>query len=338
MGSRPYLTTAVCVCSWLYLLAVLLVWCLLRFAGDRWWFATLMLFGPRSVYAAPLALLAPAALALRRRSLWPLAVSALIVAGPVMGLCLPWARCWAPAGPTIRVLTCNLKGCCTDNERFNALLRETSPDVVALQGCWGDVGVAWPAGWHVRRQGEILIASRYPLRDAAWEPGDTPSSPSAQAKVLRCAVASPLGDFRVLALHLPSIHDGISRVLDGSTGIRPSKRAAMVAEIASRRRASEEVSRWMNPLSVPLIVAGDFNMPTHSTIYQDCWAGLSNAFSEAGFGYGYTEQPTIRGWRLGIRIDHILTGPGWRPRRCWVGPAVGSDHLPLIADLRWQGG
>ena len=26
-----------------------------------------------------------------------------------------------------------------------------------------------------------------------------------------------------------------------------------------------------------------------------------------------------------------------RPRRCWVGPDVGSDHLPLIADLVWTG-
>ena len=36
------------------------------------------------------------------------------------------------------------------------------------------------------------------------------------------------------------------------------------------------------------------------------------------------------------RIDHILVGPGWRPHRCWVGPALRSDHLPLIADLRWD--
>ena len=54
----------------------------------------------------------------------------------------------------------------------------------------------------------------------------------------------------------------------------------------------------------------------------------------------------LRGWDMvtpsgrgcavrvfGVRIDHVLTGDGWRCRRCWVGPDVGSDHLPLLADL-----
>ena len=41
--------------------AVVGVWAVLWFAGDRWWFATLMLFGPRWVYAAPMAVLVPLA-------------------------------------------------------------------------------------------------------------------------------------------------------------------------------------------------------------------------------------------------------------------------------------
>ena len=82
-----------------------------------------------------------------------------------------------------------------------------------------------------------------------------------------------------------------------------------------------------------MILAGDFNMPVDSTIYRDVWNRYANAFSTSGFGFGHTKHTDVRGWRFGIRIDHILTGPGWWPKRCRVGPDIGSDHLPLLVDL-----
>ena len=60
-------------CCWLYAAAIVGVWLVIRLAGDRWWLATLMLFGPRWVYATPALVLLPLALALRRRLLWPIA-------------------------------------------------------------------------------------------------------------------------------------------------------------------------------------------------------------------------------------------------------------------------
>ena len=260
-----------------------------------------------------------------------------IAIGLLMGLCLPWGGFKAAEGPTIRVLTCNVKGHCRDNAVLNALIRETAPDLVALQGCWGAVKVNWPTGWQVCQQGEVLVASRYPLRDVQSAVGDNDQGHRPRGDLLHRVVEAPSGDFHFVAVHLPSISEGISKVLDRSTLIRPSRSNAMAADIARRRRASEEASRWIGPFSGTVIVAGDLNMPTDSTIYRACWAQLSNAFSRCGFGFGYTEWPTIRGWRFGIRIDHVLSGPAWRPRRCWVGPDVGSDHLPLIADLVWTG-
>ena len=60
---RPTWVGAVRRCVWLYVVALLAVWLLLRFGGDRWWLATVMLFGPRWVYGLPLLLLVPAAAA-----------------------------------------------------------------------------------------------------------------------------------------------------------------------------------------------------------------------------------------------------------------------------------
>jgi vancomycin resistance protein VanJ len=329
-----YLRTALALCAWSYLLLILLAWLVLYVGGDRWYLATLVLFGPRSVYAAPLAILVPAAAWLPRRLLLPLAVCGLIACGPLMGLCLPLGRGHTVEGATIRVLTCNVKGHCKDNAVLNTLIRQLAPDIVALQGCWQAVRVDWPAGWHVSQEGEVLLASRYPLRIAP-PPADNRQQP--RFKLLHRVVAGPFGDFHFVALHLPSIHDGISEILDRSTVIRPSRSEVIRAEIALRRRASEETSRWISAFPESVIAAGDFNMPTDSTIYRDCWTHLHNAFSRCGFGFGYTEWPTVRGWQFGIRIDHVLTGPAWSPLRCWVGPDVDSDHLPVIADLVWAG-
>jgi endonuclease/exonuclease/phosphatase (EEP) superfamily protein YafD len=109
----------------------------------------------------------------------------------------------------------------------------------------------------------------------------------------------------------------------------------MAVEIERRWQDSEELSQWLQQYDGPQILAGDLNLPPDSAIYRKFWAGYGNAFSSAGLGFGYTEWPRVGVLRFGIRIDHILSGPNWRPCRCWVGPGVGSDHLPLIADLVW---
>jgi hypothetical protein len=34
-----------------------------------------------------------------------------------------------------------------------------------------------------------------------------------------------------------------------------------------------------------------------------------------------------------MRIDHVLATPEFTFTKCWVGPDVGSDHLPLLAEV-----
>jgi len=133
MLSRICLPTAAFrLLVWSYVALLPVAWLLLDVGGDRWWLATVMLFGPRWVYALPLIFLVPVAAIWRRRLLWPLAAGALAVLGPIMGLCLPWARLIAPHGPRLRVLTCNVKGHSHDNAALNELIRTAAPDIVAL--------------------------------------------------------------------------------------------------------------------------------------------------------------------------------------------------------------
>jgi endonuclease/exonuclease/phosphatase (EEP) superfamily protein YafD len=79
---------------------------------------------------------------------------------------------------------------------------------------------------------------------------------------------------------------------------------------------------------------GDFNLPVDSSIYGQVWNHYHDAFSQGGWGWGYTKWTS---W-YGIRIDHILYEKAWACTKCWVGPNIGSDHLPLVADLVFTGG
>src|SRR5205085_10240343 len=100
---------AVEVAGWLSLAAALAGWAVLR-AGDLWAPSALLMFGPRWVLALPPALLLPAAAILRRRALWPVVAALAVAAGPVAGGNVPWGRLGPdpPAGPRLRVLTCNM--------------------------------------------------------------------------------------------------------------------------------------------------------------------------------------------------------------------------------------
>src|SRR5262249_30558545 len=128
------------------------------------------------------------------------------------------------------------------------------------------------------------------------------------------------------SLHLDSPRDGLVEEIR-TRGLQAGR---LEENSARRRRQSEKVNRWLESWDgAPSLLAGDFNTPTESTIYRENWSGYQNAFSAAGFGFGSTFFTR----HTAVRIDHILVGHGWRCRRCWVGPPVGSPHRPVIADV-----
>jgi endonuclease/exonuclease/phosphatase (EEP) superfamily protein YafD len=320
--------------AWGYLFSVVAAWAFMRWAGDRCWVATLVLFGPRWLCLLPLAPLAPLAWFFHRRSLFPLLGAALVAIGPLGGFCLPWARFLTHGAPAIRVLTCNVKGRNHHNMRLEALIRQANPDIVALQGCWNEGPVQWPAAWHAVRRGELIVASRFPLQEIHATPADGSARAASHENLLGCIVRLPEGALRFATVHLQSPHVGIARVLDRSTGIRPSRSDRITAEIDARWKESEELSLRLAQECRPDIVVGDLNLPVDSPIYRTYWSKWWNAFSVAGWGWGGSEWPqNTAGIRFGVRIDHILSGPHWRPNQCWLGPDVQSDHLPLLADL-----
>lgn len=322
---RRRLALTVMVLAWLYLAGVLAAWGLLREA-DLWWPATLLMFSPRWLLAFPAVLLLPLVLLLRRRALLPTLVALVLALGPVSGFCIPWQRLHSapPASLRVRVLTCNMHYRRPDPDNLDRLVTEARPDIVALQEWpgWKRSRVLAESDLHVHKTDRLFLASRYPLRRVV-ELGE--HSMTERGSVTRYELETPNGPITILSLHLASPRQELYETLHnwekGSEDLKGNSELRWKQHGYLRDQADE--------VSGPLLLAGDFNTPPESAIFRALWGGYSDAFSEAGLGWGYT----FYGGRTTVRIDHILAGTGWHCERCWVGPDVGSPHRPVLADL-----
>ncbi len=315
-----------------------------------------MIFGPRWIFALPLGLLVPLALVYRRGLLFHLWVIGLVILGPMMGFSFSLRGFLKSQSPThdIRVISYNMGGGDLDFSRFNRLLEETQPHIVALQEC--DLSLEQlrilRSTWQVESGGEMCLISTFPIQKTEPRPTRDIHKLGGSGAIVRYTLKSHLGTLYFVNLHLETPREGIEAVLDYVRG-QParlrrrfsengevlsdegvSKAADLIDdEIFMRDYESRKAREWVDQTPHPLLISGDFNLPVDSRIYQTYWSEYTNAFAEAGWGLGLSKQTQ---W-FGIRIDHILTGPEWEPLRAGVGPDLGGDHRPVIADFRWTG-
>jgi endonuclease/exonuclease/phosphatase (EEP) superfamily protein YafD len=83
--------------------------------------------------------------------------------------------------------------------------------------------------------------------------------------------------------------------------------------------------------SEPLIVAGDFNLTPWSEYFKD--ALEDSGLHDSALGFGLARSWPAQFAPLGIRIDHCLISSEWQSKRVAIAASLGSDHLPLVADL-----
>jgi vancomycin resistance protein VanJ len=310
-------------------LAVALV--LLYPLGDRCWPSTLLLFGPRWVLALPWAALVLFALARDRRMLLLLAPLGLVLLGPVLGFRAPvrWPLFAESEIRDLRVMSYNIGGGRFDAAAFRSVLEEALPDVVALQECGDDVGKGL-AGWQTSSQLGSCVLSRLPLGEVSPRPVDDVWKMAGSGMIIRHALETPGGTVHLINVHLETPREGFEQ-LRGSRGRDAS---VLEAKIAQREIEARLARRWVDESPGPArIVTGDFNMTVESDVFREYWHGFQDAFSESGFGFGFTKRTRL----IGVRIDHILASAGWLCVKSWVGPSLGHDHRPVLAVLRWTG-
>ena len=314
----------VAVSCWIYLVILLGLWLGLSW-GDTWWPATLIMFTPRLVLALPVVVLFPAALLLRRRALPVLGIACFLLVGPLMGCCIPWHSVMGPPprGAHFRVLTCNMHYGRQDSALVDQLVITTQPDFVALQEWSGSrkSALLTDPDWHCHWSPKQFLASRYPIV-RTMELGH--DSESAAGSVTRYDLETPAGVVVLFSLHFASPREGVSTVVH-----HPGVSENIQANSALRWEQSLGVARQASTVTGPVLLVGDFNTPPESVIFRHVWDRYTDAFSAAGWGWGYT----FLSGRTMVRIDHILASKEWYCSRCRVGPNIGSPHRPVIADL-----
>ena len=322
-ATRARVGSAVAALCWCYSLFVVSIWLFIRLAGDRWWPATVVLFGPRWILLFPLIALLPLAFVFRRRWLLGLLGIAMLVLGPLADLRVTWKGISPKekSASAIRILTLNTHFEAVNPVQLKQLIDQTAPDIIALQEWYpGNRGIVFPDGsWHTIVLPEAMLVSRFPIR---WD-GVTIDEPDVAAGVTyRYTVQLPGRNLSFYSVHLASPHTVFQYLLH----LRRHGRAYLASNSGQRRREAIEIHGASDN---DTILAGDFNLPRDSTIFRSELSGFIDAFADAGLGWGFTYYSR---WTT-VRIDHILLGKNWQCDRCWVGPDIGSPHRPVIADI-----
>jgi vancomycin resistance protein VanJ len=214
-----------------------------------------------------------------------------------------------PSAPQIRVLTYNLF---FDNDQLDdalALIVNADADLVLLQEYTHptfdalDPHLDYP--YQATDPGGIQgigLYSRYPIIESmTWE------DVLAHQRVELEVAGQPVVVYNV---HPPSpfIPDGFV------------VRNAVIARIMERVQAE----------SLPVILAGDFNLTDLGQQYDDLTRDLTDAFVAAGRGLGNTYF--LRGIPM-ARIDYVFASAAFQPVAAAVQGRAGSDHAALLATL-----
>lgn len=314
--------------------ALLLLLCVV---SEDWWFSAALSYLPRLPWLLPSLLLALPAFFVRGSLVLVNLLAALIVAGPIMGATAPLAAAPLPADAerVFTVVSCNVQNGAGDFERLLAEIEEYEPDVVALQETlWGVSSLEgrFPE-WHTLHVGEFWVGSRYPLRLVDECVADSFDRRTA----IVCEVDTPDGTVLFCNLHLNTARHGLTGLqwhsLLSGDGVDDFEWRQW-----QRRLEAEETREFLAAYpGRPLLIAGDFNTPTSSSLYTDVWSGYGDAFASAGWGYGYTAPcNTSRLWPENtpwLRIDHILCDDAWHIHECRIGRSNYSDHRLVAARL-----
>ena len=190
-----------------------------------------------------------------------------------------------------------------------------TPWLAALKQAREDGQLVWPhciAQAHDDAAIGIAILSRYPLEQA-----QILQLPGARNLHAVATVQTPGGPVRVLAVH------PMSPVSIRCVNMRNEELAWLAGMCADS--------------SVPTVVMGDFN----ETPYGRAFAQFVDATGYVSARSAGGVCPTWPGqlarehvpMLAGIPIDHVLMSAHFAPVQMRVGPYLGSDHLPVVAEL-----
>jgi endonuclease/exonuclease/phosphatase (EEP) superfamily protein YafD len=316
----------------LFLAMMLLVTLVLHTVADRWWPATVLLFLGRWPWLLPgIPILALAVGLAHRRAIVTTLAAGIVALFGVLKMSPGLGRVTATAGAAtqVRVISFNIGGTMVAPMSLVAMMAEWQPDILAVQEC-GETSVEQLRGMptYYHDVGTTCLFTRFPILRVDSLRRDAFRNAQGAAWVKRYRLQGPDGAFDFTNLHLDTPRKGFEAMMDG----RDDATTTIAEKTEIRDLESRLARRWADLGPGPRLVAGDFNMPTESAIYRRHWSSMTNGFSQAGRGFGYTRRA---GW-IQLRIDHVLADDGWVVQAARLLPDYGSDHRPMMVDVAYR--
>lgn len=321
------------------LLAIILV---LRFAGERWWVSSALLYLPRLGFALPLPFMALLLLLSGRRwlLLTQLAVVVLLLF-PLMGLRLPGAPSRRDGAFHLRVASYNVATGPHGAEPILEDLRGTGADVILLQETDRSLYEALTAGfagYQVHTSGQFLIASRFPVNETIEPPTIIHRGKARSARFVAYRITTPAGPLQIFNVHPISPREalaelrgeGLKTEIESGRLLRGTASDKVMDNTELRLQQLEMIAGDARRSTAPVIIAGDTNLPTLSWGLAHWLGDYRDGFAEAGSGFGWTFPAPRHPW---MRIDRVLADPRFRVVGFHVIESPASDHFPVVADL-----
>jgi endonuclease/exonuclease/phosphatase (EEP) superfamily protein YafD len=223
------------------------------------------------------------------------------------------ANAAGPVGASYRLASFNVNYGNHGYARVRDWLEENRPDVVILvemnprwrrQLSAMSKQYPWQCWTPGKRYGDgIGIFSRYPLeKETVLNPGGG----------LKMALTARVRLPGAAICRLVGVHPHAPRSYE---------------ETRQRDAYLRAVDSMVAGLAEPVVVAGDFN----TTPWSYGFRLLTEASGLRGAGLLPTWPAPLAG--IGIPIDHVLATKGAAVARLTRGPGLGSDHLPLLAEI-----
>lgn len=257
-----------------------------------------------------------------RRRIWilPVLLLAALNGLPLIPYYVPVKPVETVSGASIRVLNANVLISNTQYERLAQLIQREAPDLVALE----EVDATWltvlePSLYHI-----------YPYRKLV--PLDSPFGIALYSKLPLSGVQVKFFGKAYRGRLFPSILAQVQYGKQKTFSVLATHPLPPKSGFEVRNSQLADIAAQRSGFGKDLVVVGDLNISQWSPYFSRFIGATGLRDSQRGFGV----QPSwpANAPLLRVPIDHVLVSPGIAVINRRLGPDIGSDHLPVIADLR----
>lgn len=215
----------------------------------------------------------------------------------------------------LKLLMANVNSSNTQYSLFLDLVRQANPDIIVIQEIsegWKkaltNLNSNWPQHKVIPRPDNFGIAlySKIPLEQLNVVPLGRSEVPAIEASF-------KLNNKKIQIFAVHTLPPMSARYFDLRNG------------------QMQEISQWIQQQQEPCVLIGDLNCSMWSPYFEKLLQ--DSQLKNVRQGFGILPSWPAKTAMIRIPIDHCLVDHTFQVNKTYLGPFIGSDHLPLIVEL-----